>query len=210
MNTSEIYRGIKKPFAVEDVGLKLEGFNKYAIERKVRDANQEKLAGEFLLLRKRSHNTCYQELSSERLFTEEELDMESLVPFNRMFDCKENISRRKVIKLYNAKMLEKLPVKNLVLGKIGYVSKLIRKDTDNEVQLTLKCSPIKSRALLLKENDVYTDLETHIKYPCNNFSLGNIIALCEEPIYHYLTSEDTKEDSIEYYKILSKYRTRIK
>lgn len=210
MRTSEIYRGIKRPFTLEDVGVKLDASHKDTIERKVRSAAPEKLDEEFLLLRKNPHSTTYQELTSSRIFTEDELDLESLVPFNRMIECKNNISKSKAIKLYNKKMLEKLPITNLVIGNIGFVSKFLRENSNNEVNLKLICSPIKVHALLLKEFDCYTDLETHIKYPYDNFKLGNIIVASEEPIYNFLIEEKIAEDSIEYYKVLSRYRKRFK
>lgn len=209
MRTSEIYRGIKRPFVVEDIGVKLDASSKHVVERKIRESEPETIE-EFLLLRKIPHGTAYQDLTSAEIFTEKELDLGSLVPFNRIFDCKENISKHKAISLYNKKMLEKIPVKNLVLGNIGYVSKLLREDVNNEIKLKLICSPIKKSVLLLKDYDSYVDLETHIKYPYDNFKLGGIVVASEEPIYDYLVDENMRETSIEYYKILSRYRKRFK
>lgn len=208
MRTSEIYRGIKRPFVVEDIGIKLNASSKDIIERKIRESEPETIE-EFLLLRRIPHDTIYQDLASSQIFTEKELDLGSLVPFNRIFDYKENISKYKALKLYNKKMLEKIPVKNLVLGNIGYVSKLLRNDSNYEVRLKLTCSPIKRHALLLKDYDNYVDLETYIKYPYDNYKLGSLIITGEEPIHSLLAEEYMTEDSIEYYKVLSKYRKKF-
>jgi len=200
MRTSEIFQGIKKQFSVDSLELKLDSFSKQIIENSVIYRRGETIK-DFPLLKR--YGDMYQDIITSTVYEETEMDI--LVPFTRMFPRKNHLTKKQAIKLYNAKMFEKLPVKNLVLGNISIITSQIREDSRDEVKISLKCYPIKNKALLLKSSDNYIDLETHIAYPINNFGEKDIIVTREEPIYKEIELP-SPEASIEYYKILSKYR----
>lgn len=200
MKTINIYKGIIK-LPEDNLPLK----DKYFFNRL---RNQLTEIDELLLLK--LDDKTYKDLSSSKRYSIDEIEPESLVPFNRMVSCDKNISKRKAIFLYNQKLQEKLPIKNLYIGNIGVIWYSEKEEQNSEIKIALRCSYTKKNALLLKSGESFKDLESFISYPESNINIGQSRVVASQPFIRSISTDNDIEEEMELSKVLSKYRRKIK
>lgn len=204
MKTNKIYKGVIKEGFIKKLDLS-DNIKKY-LESHLKLVLDSK---ETLLYKVNEQE--YKDIVGYGKYRKEDIIDESLVPYSRMIDCSNKITKRKCIELYNEKLHEKLALKNLYIGDIGCIYTFdMTKETEDEknmkiMNVHLKCCPIKENALLLRDNKKYIDLETYIKYNQDKVRAGDFIVISPKPLIECLSNEGL-EEKMELEKVLSKYR----
>lgn len=154
--------------------------------------------------------TKYKALEGQKIYDIAQIELASLVPYTQIFDCGAYIFKGQAIKTYKSKLREKLPIKNLYIGNIGVMVERVKKEQDDEVKIVLKCSRIKTAALLLKDDTGgYLDLETFKKYHENNITVGQMRVVEKHRFLSDISEDSDIEESMELAKVLSKYKKII-
>ena len=105
------------------------------------------------------------------------------------------------------KRTKKVDVKNLYIGNLGIIYDCEETKEDNDIyDITLKLQSHKEGRLLLRNIGHYLDLQTNIRYPDSNISIGSVHVYDERPAKDLLYSEEIVPEKISRTKILRKYK----
>lgn len=199
MKTIKIYKGLVK--ISENLPINDQYYINYFLKQSL-DRNE-------VLLQKLNDET-YKNLTSSKTYNIKDLDLENLVPINKVIKCGKRITKHKAVKLYKKKLNEKLPIKNLFIGNIGLIYDSIKEEQNSNIKIELKCHCVKRNALLLKNDNTYQDLETYINYPLTNICIGQKRIIESHPFINHIIDDEEIEEKMELFKILNKYSKKIK
>jgi len=161
----------------------------------------------------RNFNNKYKCLINDNIYEEERIDLDSLVPFNRLIDCGKYVTKKKAIGLYKEFLHKKLPTDLLYVGKVVFIYDYVVDDKNMTkydityhgtlTNINLKCKLVKEAILYKLDNNTFLDLESYVKYKNTNLGLGQLTVVDCKP---FIIDDFEKNNVIEQVKVLKKFR----
>lgn len=144
------------------------------------------------------NNDSYKDLVRNKIYEKNQVIDESLVKLNNIVSIGNRISKKKALKIYYESLKQKIDLNKIYIGDIAHVYKINKIEINGSVMYEPEYIILKSKRLILKENDRLIDLETYNEY-YGKVELGSFIIVNLEPFI----KEDKK---LEKGLILEKYR----
>lgn len=144
------------------------------------------------------NNDSYKDLVRNKIYEKNQVIDESLVKLNNIASIGNRISKKKALKIYYESLKQKIDLNKIYIGDIAHVYKINKIEINGSVMYEPEYIILKSKRLILKENDRLIDLETYNEY-YGKVELGSFIIVNLEPFI----KEDKK---LEKGLILEKYR----
>ncbi len=144
------------------------------------------------------NNDSYKDLVRNKIYEKNQVIDESLVKLNNIVSIGSRISKKKALKIYYESLKQKIDLNKIYIGDIAHVYKINKIEINGSVMYEPEYIILKSKRLILKENDRLIDLETYNEY-YGKVELGSFIIVNLEPFI----KEDKK---LEKGLILEKYR----
>ena len=143
------------------------------------------------------NNDSYKDLVRNKIYEKNQVIDESLVKLNNIVSIGNRISKKKALKIYYESLKQKIDLNKIYIGDIAHVYKINKIEINGSVMYEPEYIILKSKRLILKENDRLIDLETYNEY-YGKVELGSFIIVNLEPFI----KEDKK---LEKGLILEKY-----
>ncbi len=144
------------------------------------------------------NNDSYKDLVRNKIYEKNQVIDESLVKLNNIASIGNRISKKKALKIYYESLKQKIDLNKIYIGDIAHVYKINKIEINGSVMYEPEYIILKSKRLILKENDRLIDLETYNEY-YGKVELGSFIIVNLEPFI----KEDKKLEKV---LILEKYR----
>lgn len=144
------------------------------------------------------NNDSYKDLVRNKIYEKNQVIDESLVKLNNIASIGNRISKKKALKIYYESLKQKIDLNKIYIGDIAHVYKINKIEINGSVMYEPEYIILKSKRLILKENDRLIDLETYNEY-YGKVELGSFIIVNLEPFI----KENKKLEKV---LILEKYR----
>lgn len=204
MKSKYIYKGVIKESLFDELEIPLTS----DLERSLGLVN-----GGYETLLYKVFGNKYKCLINDNIYGEDRINLDSLVPFNRLIDCGKYVTKKKVIGLYKDFLHKKLSIDLLYVGKVVFIYDYVVDDKNMTkydmvyhgtlTDINLKCKLVKEAILYKLDNNTFLDLESYVKYKNTNLGLGQLTVIDCEP---FLVNDIDQNREIEQIKILKKFR----
>lgn len=144
------------------------------------------------------NNDSYKDLVRNKIYEKNQVIDESLVKLNNIVSIGNRISKKKALKIYYESLKQKIDLNKIYIGDIAHVYKINKIEINGSVMYEPEYIILKSKRLILKENDRLIDLETYNEY-YGKVELGSFIIVNLEP---FIKENKKLEKGL----ILEKYR----
>ena len=188
MNIDNLYRGT----------LKINCIDKITISDFVSSDLSINKDGVEVLLYKLVNND-YLDLKTKKIYHNE--DIINLIELNKIINLGHNVSRKRIIKLYEQDLENEIDLDNLFIGDLAFIYKVDKELIENELIEKPATSIIEYNRLLLKELE-YLELESYNCYS-EEYKLGKITVVNIRPFIEMVNIEEAK---IKKCKALNHYR----
>ena len=205
MKSSKIYKGVIREPLFNELGITLTT----DLERSLGLVH-----GGYETLLYRIYDNIYKCLMNDNLYSEDCINLDSLIPFDRIIDCGRYVTKKRAVKLYKDFLHKKLSIDLVFIGKVVLVYDVVDNDnafvednvmiyhgTINDVKF--KYEFIKDAVLYKLDKDTYLDLETYIEYKTADLNCGKYTVIDCRP---FVINDIEQNKELEQSKILKKFR----
>ena len=189
MNIDNLYRGT----------LKINCIDKITISDFVSSDLSINKDGVEVLLYKLINND-YLDLKTKKIYHKE--DITNLIELNKIISLGHNVSRKRIIKLYEQDLENEIDLDNLFIGDLAFIYKVDKELIENELIEKPETSIVEYNKLLLKKGLEYLDLESYNCYS-EEYKLGKITVINIKPFIEMVNIE---EKTIKKVKALNHFR----
>lgn len=184
MNIDNLYRGT----------LIIETIDKITINDFVSEDLSINKDGVEVLLYKLVNND-FLDLKTKKIYKKENIT--NLIKLNQIINIGHNVSRKRIIKLYEQDLESEIDLDNLFIGDLAFIYKM-----DKQLKVKPETSIIEYNKLLLKKGLEYLDLESYNCYS-EEYKLGKITVVNIRSFIEMFNIEDKKIKKV---KALNNFR----